>query len=121
MFYRHFQEFWESRFQCKLKGIKTSKYHKFQTYCHGNENLKNIEMGYSPVRTVINAVYAFAHALDKMQKELCGGRIGLCPEMAKFRRTRLLEHLKNVSFWDPSVNATMKFDKSGEVSEHNIT
>jgi hypothetical protein len=72
-------------------------------------------MEYSPVRTVINAVYAFAHALHKMQKELCGGMIGVCPEMAKFKRTRLLEYLKNVSFWDSSVNATIKFDKNYEV------
>jgi hypothetical protein len=78
--------------------------------------MTNTDIEYRSVRTVINAVYAFAHALDGLQKELCGRGVGICPEMAKFKRTRLLEHLKNVSFWDSSVNATIKFDKNYEVS-----
>ena len=36
--------------------------------------------------------------------------------MEKFERPRLLEHLKNVSFWDPSVNTTIRFDHNYEVS-----
>ena len=118
-FCRHFFDLWETRFNCKLRGIKTSSSNKFKRYCHGNESLPKIERQYTPVRTVINAVYAFAHALDSLQKELCGRRVGICPEMAKFKRTRLLEHLKNVSFWDPSVNTTIKFDENYEVREHD--
>ena len=79
--------------------------------------MTNIDIEYSPVRTVINAVYTFAHALDSLQKELCGGGVGMCPEMAKFSRRRLLKHLKNVSFWDSTVNATIKFDENNEVSK----
>ena len=84
--------------------------------CTGNESLTNIDIDYSPVRVVINAVNAFTHALDSLQKELCPNRTGLCPEMARFKRSRLLEHLKNVSFWDPSLNVTIKFDQNYEVS-----
>ena len=84
--------------------------------CYGNESLTNIEIDYSPVRVVINAVNAFAHALHSLQKELCPNRTGLCQEMARFKRPRLLEHLKNVSFWDPSLNITVKFDQNYEVS-----
>ena len=35
--------------------------------------------------------------------------------MARFKRSRLLEHLKNVSFWDASLNITIKFDQNYEV------
>ena len=78
--------------------------------------MTNINIDYSPVRVVINAVNAFTHALHSLQKELCPNRTGVCPEMARFKRSRLLEHLKNVSFWDPSLNVTIRFDQNYEVS-----
>lgn len=59
---------------------------------------------------------AYAHALDSLQKEMCPNQTGLCAKMGRLDRARLLEHLKNVSFWDPSVNTTIKFDKNCEVS-----
>jgi hypothetical protein len=61
-------------------------------------------------------VNAYAHALDSLQKELCPNETGLCPEMKRFERSRLLEHLKIVSFWDPSINTTITFDHNYEVS-----
>ena len=65
---------------------------------------------------VLNAVYAFAHALDSLQKELCPGQVGICENMSNFQRSRLLEHLKNVSFVDKTLNTTVKFDENLEVS-----
>ena len=70
----------------------------------------------SPVRVVINAVYAFAHALDDLQKALCPGYVGMCPSMLPFERSNLLKHLRNVSFQDISTNTKVRFDKNGEVS-----
>ncbi len=71
---------------------------------------------FSPVRVVINAVYAFAHALHSLQQELCPGQVGMCKKMLNFKRSRLLDHLKNVSFPDTTLNATVKFDENLEVS-----
>ena len=71
---------------------------------------------FSPVRVVINAVYAFAHALDSLHKELCPGQDGMCEKMKNFKRSRLLEHLKNVSFFDPTLNTKVEFDENLEVS-----
>ena len=65
---------------------------------------------------MINAVYAFAHGLDSLQKELCPGQVGMCKNMSNFKRSRLLEHLKNISFPDPTLNTTVKFDENLEVS-----
>ena len=109
-------EFWENRFQCQLTGINRSKHYSYSRICYGNESLTNIDIDYSPVRVVINAVNAYAHALDSLQKELCPNQTGICPKMESFKRSRLLEHLKNVSFWDPSINTSIKFDHNYEVS-----
>lgn len=64
----------------------------------------------------MNAVYAFAHGLDSLQKELCPDQVGICDNMSNFKRSRLLEHLKNVTFQDPTLNTTVKFDENQEVS-----
>ncbi|XP_028391565.1 metabotropic glutamate receptor 8-like [Dendronephthya gigantea] len=112
---RYFYEFWENRFQCKLTGHSGSWSRLYDRNCYGNESLKNVAIDYSPVRVAINAVKAYAFALDSLQKELCPNQTGVCPNMARFDRTRLLGHLKNVTFWDPLVNTTVKFDKNYEV------
>lgn len=100
---RFFNEFWESRFLCEV--VKEDN-----MTCRGS----HIEVG--AVRDVMNAVNAFAHGLDSLQKELCPDQVGICPAMSQFQRSRLLEHLTNVSFLDPTVNAIIRFDKNWEVS-----
>ena len=113
---RCFQEFWEEHFRCHIPGKETKLKHKYSNSCSGNETLENTVPEFSPVRVVINAVYAFAHALDSLQKELCPGQVGMCKKMTNFKRSRLLEHLKNISFLDPTLNTTVKFDENLEVS-----
>ena len=77
LFYsRFFNQFWESRFLCELAGSEKSEYsthdsrRPYNTTCHRGENLKDDHIEISPVRVVINAVKAFAYALDSLQKEL---------------------------------------------------
>ncbi|XP_028391281.1 metabotropic glutamate receptor 7-like [Dendronephthya gigantea] len=112
-----FHEFWEEHFHCHLTGSQSQiNKNKFNKTCSGNETLANTVPEFSPVRVVINAVYAFAHALDSLQKELCPGQEGMCKEMKDFKRPRLLEHLKNVSFQDPTLKTTVEFDENLEVS-----
>ena len=85
------------------------------TKCTGKESLRDKGFGFAAVETVINAVYAFAYALDDFQKELCLNHHSICPAMAAFDLSRLFDHLKNVSFVD-SANDTMEFNENGEVS-----
>ena len=40
----------------------------------------------------------------------------MCDRMKDFKRPRLLEHLKNVSFQDPTLKTTVEFDENLEVS-----
>lgn len=47
---------------------------------------------------VIDAVYAMGHALHAMHRDLCPGRVGLCPRMDPVDGTQLLKYIRNVNF-----------------------
>lgn len=50
------------------------------------------------VQFVIDAVYAMAHALHNMHKDLCPGKVGLCSKMETINGTLLLKYIRNVNF-----------------------
>lgn len=50
------------------------------------------------VQFVIDAVYAMAHALHNMQKDLCPENSGICPEMEQAGGKKLLKYVRSVSF-----------------------
>lgn len=53
---------------------------------------------------MIDAVYAMAHALHNMQRDLCPENSGICPEMDLAGGKKLLKYIRNVSFngeWTP--------------------
>ena len=107
----YLKKLWRQLFNCEPTNITANNL----TKCTGKESLRDKPFGFAPAQTTINAVYAFAHALNDLKKELCPNRTGICPAMATFKRSRLLDYLKNVSFLD-SANDTMEFNKNGEVN-----
>lgn len=46
----------------------------------------------------MDAVYAMAHALHNMHKDLCPGKVGLCSKMDSINGTLLLKYIRNVNF-----------------------
>ncbi len=50
------------------------------------------------VQFVMDAVYAMAHALHRMHRDLCSGYPGLCPRMSNIDGKELLGYIRNVSF-----------------------
>ncbi|XP_062339651.1 glutamate receptor, metabotropic 8a [Osmerus eperlanus] len=50
------------------------------------------------VQFVMDAVYAMAHALHRMHRDLCLGYPGLCPRMANVDGKELLSHIRAVNF-----------------------
>lgn len=50
------------------------------------------------VQFVIDAVYAMAHALHNMQRDLCPDHPGVCPQMESAEGRTLLKYIRNTSF-----------------------
>ncbi|GLD61751.1 metabotropic glutamate receptor 8-like protein, partial [Lates japonicus] len=93
-----FAEFWEENFGCKLgmHGKRPGSPKK----CTGLEKVGR-DSTYEQegkVQFVMDAVYAMAHALHHMHRELCAGYPGLCPRMANIDGKELLAHIRAVNF-----------------------
>ncbi|TKS90678.1 Metabotropic glutamate receptor 8 [Collichthys lucidus] len=65
------------------------------------------------VQFVMDAVYAMAHALHRMHRELCYGYPGLCPRMASIDGKELLSHIRAVSF-NGSAGTPVVFNENGD-------
>ena len=105
----HVVKFWEDWFKCRLGNTSSSHYPP----CTGTESLHNVTQSFT-LQPIVSAVYAYVHGLDSLQKELCGNQVGMCPHMMPFKRERLLQHLRNVSY-ENFLNTSLKFNKNGEV------
>ncbi|MBW00534.1 Metabotropic glutamate receptor 3, partial [Eschrichtius robustus] len=72
-----FRDFWEQKFQCSLQNK-----HNHRRPCdkHLAIDSSNYEQE-SKIMFVVNAVYAMAHALHKMQRTLCPNTTKLCDAM----------------------------------------
>lgn len=100
------REFFNQFLECNNSEVKES-----------NENVScwipNMEL--SPVRVVINAVYAFAHALQDMQAALCTGD-GVCEELKRaLAKEQLVGYLRNASFPDISSSLMLNFNDEQEM------
>ena len=114
-----FNEYWEEIFNCSLGGRKDIGDCDLDNQVQSRENgyLQNTFLPF-----VIDAVYAFAHALHQMQQDHCPGSEGLCREILETRGLLkqtvikgelLLQYLHNVSFEGTSANK-IQFDENGD-------
>ncbi|KAL0962669.1 hypothetical protein UPYG_G00343730 [Umbra pygmaea] len=108
-----FAEFWEENFGCKLgmHGKRPGSPKK----CTGLEKVGR-DSGYEQegkVQFVMDAVYAMAHALHRMHRELCYGYPGLCPKMATIDGKELLSHIRAVNF-NGSAGTPVLFNENGD-------
>src|SRR5699024_5402473 len=78
-----FGEFWEDHFQCILPQNKIKYKDKNVTLCNGSLSLgSGKDKSMSPsLHFVRDSVYAFAKTFDKIHKELCKGKPGICSSM----------------------------------------
>ncbi|KAK2851685.1 hypothetical protein Q5P01_007961 [Channa striata] len=94
-----FAEFWENNFQCKLSRHAVKKGSGIKK-CTNHERIGK-DSSYEQegkVQFVIDAVYAMAHALHNMHKDLCPGKVGLCSKMDSINGTLLLKYIRHVNF-----------------------
>lgn len=79
----------------------------------GNESLHENYVQDSKMGFVINAIYAMAHGLHDMHKELCPGQTGLCEAMDPIDGSKLLDYLLKTSFRGVS-GEEIYFDENGD-------
>ncbi|KAK5894999.1 hypothetical protein CesoFtcFv8_011633 [Champsocephalus esox] len=94
-----FAEFWENNFQCKLSRHAVKKGSGIKK-CTNHERIGK-DSSYEQegkVQFVIDAIYAMAHALHNMHKDLCPGKVGLCSKMESINGTLLLKYIRHVNF-----------------------
>ena len=111
-----FTEYWESIFSCSFNASPNSN-----GYC--NESIQSLSNNNyqqnSKVPFVLDAVYAFAHAIHNMLDNVCGN-FSVCDTVRVERHGRfiingkmLLQYLHNVSFDGFSTNR-IDFDRNGD-------
>ncbi|NWV94126.1 GRM7 protein, partial [Machaerirhynchus nigripectus] len=109
-----FAEYWEENFNCKLT-ITGSKKEDTDRKCTGQERIGK-DSHYEQegkVQFVIDAVYAMAHALHHMNRDLCADSAGLCSEMERAGGKRLLKYIRSVNF-NGSAGTPVMFNKNGD-------
>uniref|UniRef100_A0A8B9RBY7 Glutamate metabotropic receptor 7 n=1 Tax=Astyanax mexicanus TaxID=7994 RepID=A0A8B9RBY7_ASTMX len=108
-----FAEFWEENFNCKL--MSSSKKEDTSRKCTGQERI-GTDSKYEQegkVQFVIDAVYAMAHALHNMHKDLCPEHSGVCAEMEVAGGKKLLKYIRNVNF-NGSAGTSVTFNHNGD-------
>ncbi|KAG5267904.1 hypothetical protein AALO_G00227260 [Alosa alosa] len=108
-----FAEFWEENFNCKLgmHGKRPGSPKK----CTGLEKVGR-DSTYEQegkVQFVMDAVYAMAHALHRMHKDLCFGYPGLCPRMSSINGKELLGYIRAVNF-NGTAGTPVVFNENGD-------
>ena len=113
-----FNEYWEEIFNCSLGGQNNLD----RDSCDLENQMQSIESRNFQNYIIIDAVYAFAHALHRMQQDYCPHGKGLCREIlesrSQFKQTvikgeLLVQYLHNVSFNGISADR-IEFDKNGD-------
>ncbi|XP_067129619.1 metabotropic glutamate receptor [Centruroides vittatus] len=112
-----FQEYWESVFSCKLPPNGLEENDTENVVCSPHLRLDE-SVGYkqeSKVQFVVDAVYAFAHALHAVWTKLCKPRNeSYCSEMEELDGGILYkDYLLKVSFID-LAESQVKFDSNGD-------
>ncbi|XP_040214572.1 metabotropic glutamate receptor 7 [Rana temporaria] len=109
-----FAEYWEENFNCKLT-ITGSKKEDTDRKCTGQERISQ-DSPYEQderVQFVIDAVYAMAHALHNMIRDLCPASSGLCPAVDPPMGKKLLKYIRSVTF-NGSAGTPVLFNKNGD-------
>ncbi|KAG9335278.1 hypothetical protein JZ751_005458, partial [Albula glossodonta] len=112
-----FPEFWQHRFQCRLKGHPQESL-KYNRTCGKKESLRQQYAQDTKMGFVINAIYSMAYGLHNMQQALCPGFTGLCDAMRPIDGRKLLDFLMKTNFTGVSgegiLYEIMNFKKMGK-------
>ncbi|XP_069002437.1 glutamate receptor, metabotropic 5a [Embiotoca jacksoni] len=107
-----FPEFWQHRFQCRLRGHPQEST-TYNRTCTWRESLRHQYAQDTKMGFVINAIYSMAYGLHAMQQALCPGYKGLCESMRPIDGRKLLDFLMKTNFTGVS-GETILFDQNGD-------
>uniref|UniRef100_A0AAQ5YE15 Metabotropic glutamate receptor 1 n=1 Tax=Amphiprion ocellaris TaxID=80972 RepID=A0AAQ5YE15_AMPOC len=107
-----FPEFWQHRFQCRLRGHPQDST-TYNRTCTWRESLRHQYAQDTKMGFVINAIYSMAYGLHAMQEALCPGYKGLCESMRPIDGRQLLEFLMRTNFTGVS-GEVIHFDQNGD-------
>uniref|UniRef100_A0A4W6FWP9 Metabotropic glutamate receptor 5 n=1 Tax=Lates calcarifer TaxID=8187 RepID=A0A4W6FWP9_LATCA len=107
-----FPEFWQHRFQCRLRGHPQEST-MYNRTCTWRESLRHQYAQDTKMGFVINAIYSMAYGLHAMQQALCPGYKGLCESMRPIDGRKLLDFLMKTNFTGVS-GETILFDQNGD-------
>uniref|UniRef100_A0A7N9APY2 Metabotropic glutamate receptor 5 n=1 Tax=Mastacembelus armatus TaxID=205130 RepID=A0A7N9APY2_9TELE len=107
-----FPEFWQHRFQCRLRGHPQEST-VYNRTCTWRESLRHQYAQDTKMGFVINAIYSMAYGLHAMQQSLCPGYKGLCEAMRPIDGRKLLDFLMKTNFTGVS-GETIHFDQNGD-------
>ncbi|KAG8007296.1 Metabotropic glutamate receptor 7 [Nibea albiflora] len=109
-----FAEYWEENFNCKL--MSSSKKDDNSRKCTGRSGLASTRSTSRRGRFqfVIDAVYAMAHALHNMQRDLCPDRVrDLAPEMDLAGGKKLLKYIRQCQL-QRDAGTSVTFNRNGD-------
>uniref|UniRef100_A0A3P9INN5 Metabotropic glutamate receptor 5 n=1 Tax=Oryzias latipes TaxID=8090 RepID=A0A3P9INN5_ORYLA len=107
-----FPEFWQHRFNCRLKGHPQES-NKYNQTCGKRDSLRHNYAQDTKMGFVINAIYSMAYGLHNMQQALCPGYQGLCDAMRPIDGATLLDFLMKTNFTGVSGEGIL-FDENGD-------
>ena len=115
-----FGSYWESVFNCSLDSRPGFEKCNLTGQALSPEAAS---LQTSMVTPAMDAVYAFAHAIHKLQQDYCGGGPGLCQEVLvgtqsggiAIQGDLLLKYLRNVTFISESSAEVITFDENGDL------
>lgn len=103
-----FNEYWAQRYNCSIAESRNF------TRCVGDEDLRQNYEQEGLVPFVIDAVYAFAQALDDIIKAKCGVDGGDCwQSLLPIAGDEMLRFIHNVSFKGPQ-GTEIRFNEDGD-------
>ncbi|XP_030646025.1 metabotropic glutamate receptor 3 [Chanos chanos] len=125
-----YRDFWQQKFQCSLTGGASREEGEGAGAARPCEpSLAVDDSNFEPeskIMFVVNAVYAMAHALHRMQRTLCVNTTRLCDAMRSLDGKKLyrdfLLHLNfRAPFSPPGSESVVKFDQNGDgMGRYNI-
>ncbi|XP_002735016.2 uncharacterized protein LOC100374272 [Saccoglossus kowalevskii] len=106
-----FEEFWMNKFQCKLSGYDA----EYANECQGTESLSEADIPINTVVNVIDAITAYAYALDNIHQTNCYSDDKICHEMSEVNGKGISDEILSTRFDSLADGRKISFNYQGDI------